>query len=209
MRIIRFTVFAVAAVFMSALLWPLKAHEHQKIYNPFSDCGHLCADNTFTERVVFFFMLDSLREDGFGYWLSGFVDGEGCFIICSFQGSHKTRFQLKLRRDDEHILKEIMRRVGVGRIYYEKSLKRTSQPNAKWVIDSKHGCETIAAIFTAFPLRAKKSRDFKIWREAVGLITEIGGEKVSRHPNQKVLAKLEEKLKDIRKYKLGQQSLHI
>lgn len=59
--------------------------------------------------------------DEFGYWFSGFVDGEGYFGIIirdsSTIKSEAVQFVIKLRRDDRAILEYIQSNLGFGNVY--------------------------------------------------------------------------------------------
>lgn len=107
-------------------------------------------------------------DDGFGHWLAGFIDGEGCFRVHKSKGGdyYACHFTLKLRDDDGPILHAIVERTGVG--YIKPDLVRgKSQPCLVWVVGSKADCLKLIPILDRYPLRAKKSRDYAIWREAV------------------------------------------
>ena len=99
-------------------------------------------------------------------WLAGFIDGEGCFTIPDRQGHHAPRFTLVVRDDDQPILEEIVARTGIGRLY-RIAASGTSNPQAAWHVESKQGVAQLVRILDAHPLRARKARDYAIWREAV------------------------------------------
>lgn len=105
---------------------------------------------------------------GFGYWLSGFVDGEGCFRIHRVrQGDYyECHFQIKLRKDDRSILEKIQEMFGFGRIQ-DVGKSGTSNPASIFVVVKREDCFKIAKFFIKFPLRAKKQRDFYKWCEAL------------------------------------------
>lgn len=148
--------------------------------------------------------INDLARDGFGHWLAGFVDGEGCFCL---HGKGKTSiqpfFRLKLRDDDAAIIVMMKNRTGLGRLH--RWIKHKSKPQIEWIVHKKLECQALAALLTKFPLRAKKKRDFEIWKQAVILHAEVkhihGGIGGSvPHPNQKFLLKLKLKLQSIRRY---------
>lgn len=111
-------------------------------------------------------------EDGFGNWFAGFVDGEGCFQICVYgKGksgpSYRCIFDITLRFDDAAILEELKQRTGIGSInYFQPSGKRAARA-VRWHIKNKDESLLLTRIFDRYPLRAKKARDYAIWREAV------------------------------------------
>jgi hypothetical protein len=108
-----------------------------------------------------------LSDDGFGHWLAGFADGEGCFNIArNGNGSMFCQFRIQVRSDDEPILLEIQRRTGLGRL--TKVYKnRGANPSVIWYVSSKAECLALVELFETYPLRAKKQRDFEIWARAV------------------------------------------
>jgi hypothetical protein len=109
-------------------------------------------------------------DDAFGHWLAGFIDGEGSFCIVPNRGGYSAKFQLKLRDDDGAILLEIALRTGMGRLVAEQR-RTASRPNDNpatvWKVQSKGDCLALIRLLDRYPLRAKKARDYAIWREAV------------------------------------------
>lgn len=107
----------------------------------------------------------------FGNWLAGFIDGEGCFLICQRrEDSFHCRFTLSLRDDDWAIIKEIQERTHLGtyRRYHAPSMKAVGKPGrVTWSIQNKMDCGHLVKLLEANPLRAKKARDYFIWSEAV------------------------------------------
>jgi hypothetical protein len=105
-----------------------------------------------------------------GNWLAGFIDGEGCFVVARTNHTTYVRYgcamRLAVRADDRPILLEIQRRTGLGRIY-ETPANGNANPSSAWSVQSKGDVLALVAILDRFPLRAKKARDYAIWREAV------------------------------------------
>jgi hypothetical protein len=64
------------------------------------------------------------------------------------------------------VLTDLCRVTGLGRVA-AKPAQGTSRPQACWTIASKRECAELARILRAFPLRARKRRDFEIWARAV------------------------------------------
>jgi hypothetical protein len=94
-----------------------------------------------------------IDRDYFGAWLSGFTDGEGTFLL-GFM-TKKDGYKQSYWR--------------AGWLYYDEKPGRKPQMN--YLVD---GIETIVKVvvphFERYPLQAKKSRDFVIWKEAAKLV---------------------------------------
>lgn len=106
-------------------------------------------------------------------WLAGLIDGEGCFRIQENKSrihgptTYATSFALKLRDDDEPILREIIAHTGIGRFAYDLSRSGKSHPCAVWHVDSQQDCALLVELLDQHPLRTRKARDYAVWREAV------------------------------------------
>jgi hypothetical protein len=74
---------------------------------------------------------------------------------------------MKLRRDDSYILEEIVKFLKCGTVRYSPNFATFGIADV-WTIQAR-----IVPNFFRFPLRAKKSRDFKIWSEGVDLLANI------------------------------------
>jgi hypothetical protein len=107
-------------------------------------------------------------DDAFGHWLAGFMDGEGSFGIAggNTRGSYHCTACVKLRGDDRAILEEIVERTGIGSVRYQPNTQRT-HPQYAWLVHNRAGCLALIELLDRYPLRAKKARDYAIWREAV------------------------------------------
>jgi len=127
-------------------------------------------------------------RDAFGHWLSGFVDGEGCFgIYCYKQGKKgkfdpgflSFEFSIQLREDDLAVLESIQKFFGVGSIVKgsREKLRKQGRKNAR--DQRKYTCRRIEDLwqvivphFERYPLRSKKANDFLLWKKALELQLE-------------------------------------
>lgn len=135
-----------------------------------------------------------------GDWLgffSGFVTAEGHL------GIHRNgprcfapKAQIAVRADDLALLRELRKRVGVGRIYGDSGKSRTS-PTAAWMVRDSEGLERIVEILDRCPPRGRRGREYRVWREAV---VEYGSEK-PRRQIQRRLAELRAALAAERTYR--------
>jgi hypothetical protein len=111
-------------------------------------------------------------DDAFGHWLAGFADGEGCFSILHHKGreAYHCQFIIGLRDDDTAILREVHARTGLGYLRRREvcpSSVKNARAQTYWVVHRKTDCLALVEIFDRYPLRAKKARDYAVWREAV------------------------------------------
>lgn len=120
-------------------------------------------------------------RDAFGNWLSGFTDGEGHFSLRCSKATRDTRastFQINLRCDDLPILEQIQSYLGCGTIYQVIVKSRDGcnrRPQSQWVVfRNSELMRIVIPHFERYPLRAKKARDFIIWRKGVELLHQIG-----------------------------------
>ena len=142
------------------------------------------------------------REDaGFGYWLAGFTDGEGCFRVQRHErGTHTCAFQIKLRDDDRAVLERIRRFVGAGTIAAVDD-DSPSKPQARYVVQDKDECARLVALFRKHPLTAKKALDFEVWTEAVEeWLDRPRGSRWHGAADQTRAAALKARLENVRKY---------
>ena len=118
----------------------------------------------------------------FGHWLSGFVDGEGCFFIsvpkCSKTGKWRPRVQfiITLRADDFPVVARIRSFLQCGRAYvtHKRSVRN---PNSVAVYYAAATADLVGRIiphFEAHPLQSKKQRDFLVFKAALQLVSQVG-----------------------------------
>lgn len=121
-------------------------------------------------------------DDAFGNWLAGFTAGEGMFGFLirktgRSQYKFRPRFQIALRNDDAPILLEVVKALGCGYVRTDENKGGKSvlrNPTASYLCDDITSLHNIIVpLFETYPLRAKKAREFAIWKEAITLMFRI------------------------------------
>lgn len=115
-----------------------------------------------------------------GDYVSGFVDGEGCFYLTFRSETKKTRkgspvyyrwlpyFAITLRPDDLDILRSIQKTLDCGHVYILRHGGKKQAYFGVQHIDDLH--VKILPFFRKHPLRAKKRFDFELWAKALTLL---------------------------------------
>lgn len=120
-----------------------------------------------------------------GYYVTGFSDGEGCFVIYpSFRKTKKgftrvvfhIRWSIQIREDDLPVLEQIkdhidLYEMGMGTISKRKR-KKDSSANVTLAYDGIKNCHAILHHFQMFPSFAKKRNDFERWKEIFKVVEE-------------------------------------
>ena len=151
-------------------------------------------------------------DDAFGYWFSGFSDGESCFhgrMVKSPIGSPviQVKFSIRLRADDHLILEKIMRTLGVGKLKPYNPKDESKNPSVEYAVDRCPDLrQVIIPHFEKYPLHTKKSKDFAIWKRLV-LEYRIWGKQGIRLSKQTVNGArvLCEQLKQTRVFRLDEE----
>ncbi len=124
------------------------------------------------------------ERNSFGHWLSGFTDGEGSFALRVAQDNRRRHlywldaiFSIGLRADDTEVLSQIKEFWQVGVIYAKRphsSGVGNGKPQSTFRIRRiKDFVNVVIPHFDHYPLRAKKRRDYVIWKEAVDFLWKI------------------------------------
>jgi hypothetical protein len=131
-----------------------------------------------------------MNRDAFGHWLSGFTDGEGCFFLGMRQQTPArplAKFFIVLRADDKDVLVQIRSYLGVGIVEHRSREKRSSfdtKPQYVYRVESLADQLLLVKHFDAYPLRAKKARDFALWKTGVKLIASTSHRRWRRRPGK-------------------------
>jgi hypothetical protein len=106
-------------------------------------------------------------NDAEAHTLAGFLDAESHLAIVPTNGGADWRCECSvgLRDDDREILVDYRDRLGLGHLT-PVAARNGSRPQVLWKIASKLESQVLAEILDAHPLRARKRREYEIWREA-------------------------------------------
>ncbi len=140
-------------------------------------------------------------------YVSGFVDGEGCFSLNFRQDLKKDRphspryfrwhavFAISLRADDDNLLKLIKGTLACGDISYSKHLVQYQVQDADDLQDK------IVPFFRLHKLYGKKAKDFDLWCEAVEIIARNKKSGVNLEKGKKGFIKVVWDAADIKRLK--------
>lgn len=112
-----------------------------------------------------------VRDDAFGWWFTGYFDGEGCLSV--FDRIHNGRperrvgIQIACRDDDADVLAYVHKTLGIG-VVWKTGAKGTTRPASNWRVERAADlAEVMLPIFDNYPLRTKKRSEYAIWRGLV------------------------------------------
>ena len=134
------------------------------------------------------------------HYVTGFVDGEGCFSVSISRKRFRVpevrlRFEIELREDDEPILQEIQKLLECGSIYrleYERYKKW--RPHVKFMVGSYRDIKSkIIPFFKKYPLQAKKKKQFEFFCKVARMIES------NEHKTLEGIQKISELREDFRK----------
>ena len=117
-------------------------------------------------------------------WITGFVDGEGCFSLYAYHRSRKSKspnataeFSIQLREDDKEVLLGFQRFFGCGTVAAcsRQKMRDEGHPNARDQVSFKVRKidDLVAKViphFDQYLPRSKKLTDYLIWREGVMIL---------------------------------------
>lgn len=154
--------------------------------------------------------IKSFELESDGWYVSGLTDGEGCFrasIRHQWKGNPSARveFLLSLRSDDNEVLEWLQRYFDCGNLVLLQGRKcgngNVSKPQLQFSVSSLYDIHrSIIPHFDKFKLRAKKRKDYVIWRELACLLADTYDSVLTDH-NLYQAEELNRQLKDIRIFK--------
>lgn len=147
--------------------------------------------------------------DDFGYWFSGFVDGEGCFNVSCINRKNFKNPQITtnfvIAQAEYSIMNEINNILQLG--WYEKYKKPKIYKSISrefpgcytyhLATRSLNDCLLLISIFDKYKLRTKKKRQYELWKEAV-YIRQINNHKQWLIEN---IERIKQIIQEIRKIK--------
>jgi len=103
-------------------------------------------------------------------WLSGFIDGEGCFTRCTAPGAggrsyYRPRFSLALRWDDKPLLESLRDQLGGSVNDSRNAMVGKRQRGFAWMLAGRDDLAGLVAYLERFPLRSRKAAQYEAWLE--------------------------------------------
>lgn len=105
------------------------------------------------------------------YYVTGFVDGEGCFTTSIYKESRmltgwqvKPLFTISLHNKDRKLLEAIQRFFGVGKIY------KHGKDSIQYRVSSLVNLKVIIEHFDKYPLITQKYADYLLFKQSVVLL---------------------------------------
>lgn len=140
------------------------------------------------------------------WYVTGLVDGEGCFCL-TINTENKRRkssvvtyrywiadFSIHMRQDEQPILKAVQRFFNAGKVNSVGKYRVVH-----FSIRDRHDIiSKLISHFEKFPLRAKKQKDFNLWKEAVLILELAKSRKKTLFDGQKLTSDEENRLLEIR-----------
>jgi hypothetical protein len=113
------------------------------------------------------------------WFITGFTDGEGCFILiirknnkCSIPRvgyRFEVNFQIELHKKDLALLEQVQKFFGVGKIYSK------NRDSICYLVTSIKDLQVIKDHFDCYPLITQKRADYELWKRIIEIM------KVKRH----------------------------
>lgn len=107
------------------------------------------------------------------YYLSGFIDGEGCFNLTIYKNSQLATgwriiptFKISLHNKDRALLESIAKYLGVGKIY------KHGKDSIDLRINGTKDLSVVIKHLDSYPLISQKFSDFVLFKQAVELIEQ-------------------------------------
>ena len=117
---------------------------------------------------------DNQQERLNPHWITGFIDGEGCFMI-QINKNHKMKtgyqilpeFRLVQHIRDRKLLEKIAKYFGFGVVRKNSSRVKTT---LEWRVRGRRDLKNLCDHLTKYPLRTKKLLDFLKFRTVLKMM---------------------------------------
>lgn len=105
-----------------------------------------------------------------GWWVTGMIDGEGCFVAGIHKPSAESRrgqeqlgiqFRLVQRADDLYVGKLLLNYFGCGKLHFRT--EKMGNDSYVFVMSSKSEMSVLLNHLRQYPLQSKKQNDLKFW----------------------------------------------
>lgn len=151
------------------------------------------------------------------WFVTGLVDGEGCFSVFLNTEKRKRKKQISVYRywgvvfslclvtRDKKVLDQLKDFFGCGTLTTLKfpkakeGLKRMSSRTTYQVRARKDLLERILPHFENYPLQTTKKRDFELWAEAVRILSKADKGRKTRFESQALTEEGQQRLAEIRR----------
>ena len=107
-------------------------------------------------------------DDSFGFWFTGFFDGERSLIIGQQpSGLGYQRIRIGQRSNDQQVLHFIKKNLDVGDVTRSYRTPKGKPVSFYQLTDNKKLAEVIIPLFETYCLRSKKAKEYLIWKAEV------------------------------------------
>ncbi len=107
-----------------------------------------------------------------GWWITGLVDGEGCFHASIRMDTRYPTletlhigFQIGLVQDDVATLEKVRLYFGTGTISLARDRRPYAQDRMIYRMYRRSEFEKVIEHFEKYPLQSKKQKDYECWKE--------------------------------------------
>ena len=114
---------------------------------------------------------DNQQERLAAWWISGFVDGEGCFHVSINKSSKMSigwqvlpEFRIVQHKRDESLLKELQQFFGAGKVVTNHGARKELR------IRKLDDLRNVVLFFKQHPLKTKKKKDLEVFEKILKLM---------------------------------------
>lgn len=105
-------------------------------------------------------------SDNWGYFISGFVCGDGSFVEYEEDGTQKFAFKIETMREEKELLDQIKSTLGCGSIYTYDARSSNTRPTVMYIIqDTGNLYNRVIPFFEEFSLQETRKDDkYRTWK---------------------------------------------